>query len=331
MVKELIKNYTIARSFYKRYFMQNAENRFAVSQLEFMLWRRGRFIKPQDKAGELDRFTVEEIENFYIKNEINIPQLQFAVTTRCSLKCRDCNALIPEFGRNKHNHIDLRVDDFKRGFDLLMGTVKTIRRFMLLGGEPLFNKDLPGIVDVCAGSSGIQVIEIITNGTVLPSPQLLEVVRNHREKIYFHISNYSKNEQLKNMVKDDELIALLKHNNMKYQMSMNLLWNREEPLRKRNYTDTELRAMFDRCWLKRCVQVLDGRLSLCPRLSSGRALNIVNDDYDEHIDLAGLDEGTLRKNLVDFYKKKIFESCRWCVRIDEQIDPAIQQNPGSVK
>jgi hypothetical protein len=74
-------------------------------------------------------------------------------------------------------------------------------------------------------------------------------------------------------------------------------------LRKRNYTDTELRATFDSCWLKRCVQVLDGRLSICPRLSSGRALNIVDDDYDERIDLADLDEEVLRKNLINFYKK----------------------------
>jgi organic radical activating enzyme len=325
LLESCVQKYKIDNSFFKRYFMQNAENRFAVSQLEFMLWRRGRFIKPQEKAGELDRFTVEEIENFYQKNEINIPQLQFVVTTRCSLKCRDCNALIPEFGRKGNNHIDLTIDGFKRECDVLAGAVKNIRRFMLLGGEPLLNKCLPDIVEICAGYNNINVIEIITNGTILPSPRLLEIIKNHREKVYFHISNYSKNEDLKNVLKYDALLQILKENGIKHQMSMNLVWNREESLRLKTYTDSELKAMFEDCWLKRCVQVLNGRLSLCPRLSSGRALNSVNDDCNEHIDLTGLDAETLRKKLINFYKKDVFESCRWCVRIDEQIDPAIQQ------
>ena len=43
-IDSLKTKYKIEASFFHRYFQQNAEAHFAMSQLEFMLWRRGRFI-----------------------------------------------------------------------------------------------------------------------------------------------------------------------------------------------------------------------------------------------------------------------------------------------
>jgi organic radical activating enzyme len=326
VMQKLNNHYNIPSSFYHRYFRQNAENRFAVMQLEFMLWRRGRFIRPQEKQEYLERVTAEEIENFYEKKEINLPQLQFAVTTRCSLQCRDCNALIPEFGRNGNEHITLTFADFKRDFDALMTAANSVRRFMLLGGEPLINKDLPDILDYCASRVGISAVEIVTNGTIPPSRRLLEAAREHAMKAYFHLSNYSGNEALRPLLKYDTIIGLLKENGIKHQMSMNLVWNREDPLLPRPYTQPELQAMFDGCWLKRCVQALDGKLSLCPRLSSGYALGLISPMEDECVDLRKSDTETLKQKLSEFYHKNCFSSCRYCVRIDEQIPPAVQRD-----
>lgn len=310
-------------SFYHRYFRQNAESRFALSQLEFMLWRRGRFIRPHEKAAVLDQFTNEEIHNFYEKKEINLPQLQFAITTRCTLQCRDCNAMIPSFHQATTSHIDLSFAEFKRCFDTLMSTATRIRRFMLLGGEPLINKDLPDIVDYCARHPGLTAVEIITNGTLMPSKQLLSAASEHGQKVYFHLSNYSKNPALLPRLKYAAIIETLKKRGLKHQMSMNLDWNREEPLRLHAYSQKELQTMFDNCWLKRCLQVLGGKLSLCPRLSSGYALGILAPPQGECIDLHAAC-GSFRQTLLDFFDKSYFASCRYCVRLDERIEPALQ-------
>jgi hypothetical protein len=324
VIKDAINKYNIEQFFFNRYFIQNAENRFAITQLEFMLWKRGQFIIPQKKVVMLEHFTMEEIENFYVKNEINIPQLQFAITTRCSLKCRDCNALIPEFGRNGQKHIDLSFNDFKQDFDLLMSAVGSIRRFMLLGGEPLLNKELPDMISYIVKHDRIKTIEIITNGTLLPSKQLLDVVGDHSDRVYFHLSNYSQNQSIKHMLKYDKIIKMLNDCGIKHQMSMNLVWNKEESLKYRNYSSIELQAMFENCWLKRCVQIFNGKLSVCPRLSFGLALGFIEAPEDEFIELRNISVDSFLYKLIHFYKKNNFRSCRFCVRINEEIPPAIQ-------
>jgi organic radical activating enzyme len=322
--KPMIAMYKITPTFFKRYFKQNAENRYVISQLEFMLWRRGRFIKPHEKVNIIDKFIAEEIENFYENDNISIPRLQFAITTKCTLKCRDCNGLIPEFRENKNSHIDSTFMEFKQDFDIIMNVVKNIRRFLLLGGEPLLNKDFPEIVDYTARNSGIKVIEIVTNGTLLPSSQLLDVAREHSDKIYFHLSNYSKNIKICNILKYDSFITILKKYNIKYQMSNDLIWNREVPLRKREYTIDELKTMFNCCYLKWCTQVLSGRLSLCPRLSAGYELGQSESFSDESINLGSGSKDIFRDKLINFYKKEYFEGCRSCIRLEEQVIPAIQ-------
>jgi hypothetical protein len=81
--------------------------------------------------------------------------------------------------------------------------------------------------------------------------------------------------------------------------------------------------MFDTCWFKKCAQVLDGKLSLCPRISSGIALGLIEAPDDEFIDVRNSE--SIHRRIVNFYQKECFESCRYCIRIDEQILPAIQK------
>jgi organic radical activating enzyme len=323
-LQHLITKYKVATPFLRRYFRQNAENKYLITQLEFMLWRRGQFIKPYEKVNNLDKFIAEEIENFYEKNELAIPRLQFVVTTRCTLKCRDCNGLIPEFRENKNSHLDLTFKEFKQDFDVIMNTVKYIRRFLLLGGEPLLNRDFTKIIDYTARHSGIKVIEIVTNGTLLPSRQLLDVTRKYSDKIYFHLSNYSKNIKIRNILKYDSFISILKKYNIKYQMSNDLVWNREASLKQREYTLDKLKTMFNSCYLKGCTQILSGRLSLCPRLSAGYELGQVEIFADESINLRNSNEVIIRDKIINFYKKEYFEACRSCIRLEEQVMPAIQ-------
>jgi hypothetical protein len=77
--------------------MQNAENVYHNKLLDFIFWKRGKFFLPKNREKDYEEFTKEEIENYYIKNEINIPQLELMATTKCTLKCKYCIALVPQF------------------------------------------------------------------------------------------------------------------------------------------------------------------------------------------------------------------------------------------
>lgn len=206
----------ITPAFFSRYFEKNAEQRYAMQLLEFMLWRRGRFIPPMHKARVQQSFIQQEVED-YKKGIINIPQLQFLVTTRCSLRCINCNAYIPYFGTHGKNHKDLSPQEFKQDLDKLSEAVTHIRRFILIGGEPLLHKELSSLIEIAAQSSMISLIEIITNGTIVPSSVILDTIERYKEKIYFHISNYQDNPALTSRLKHEKIFGALKERDIKCQ------------------------------------------------------------------------------------------------------------------
>lgn len=321
-VISLVEQQDIDPVFMSRYFERNAERRYASQMLEFMLWRRGKFIPPSLREKTRQQFLAEEISAFYEKGKLNLPQLQFSVTTRCTLRCKNCNAYIPFFGKSAP-HVELDVEDFERDMSVLAGVVSTIRRFMLLGGEPLVHPAFHQILAVAAAHDMVGVVEVVTNGTLVPSPELLRIAEEYKHKVYFHISNYSVNSALSPRLKHDTIFAALKERNIKYQMSPALSWVKETPLSEQHCDLDQVKNMFADCWMKRTLEVKNGKIAICPKASSGYELGMANSSaVGEVVDLRG--GGDIRGKLIAFYHRDFFEVCRGCVRIDEEVLPAEQ-------
>ena len=297
----------IPPQFLSRYFEKNAEQRYLMQVLEFMLWRRGQMILPPHRARVMQKFLQEEMEDFFDKGIFRIPQLQFLLTTRCSLRCKNCNAYMPWFGESRgHAHHDISPEDFRRHLERLSTAVTGIRRFILIGGEPLLHPRLAELVQIALASPLVSVVEIITNGTLVPRPDVLEVLTRARDRVYFHISNNMANSAL----------AALKAHGIPYQMAPAPVWQEERPLAGR-LDDAAVTAMFDSCWIKRCVQVLDGQLAICPKASSGYELGMAEKTPGELVDLRSGED--VRSQLLAFYQKPFFDVCRACARIDKEV------------
>jgi hypothetical protein len=87
--------------------------------------------------------------------------------------------------------------------------------------------------------------------------------------------------------------------------------------------DGRVKRRFADCWLKRTLEVKNGRTAICPKASSGYELGMADaSGAGEVVDLRG--DGDLRQALIDFYHKEFFEACRACLRIDEEVMPAEQ-------
>lgn len=325
---ELQKRYAVEDSFFHRYFIRNAENRFVNNLKRFMLWREGRFHDPKDKLGYVRSFLAEELENFYEKGHFILPQIGFSLTTRCTLRCRDCIALSPLFdeARPGFTHIDQTAEAFKRELALIADSVDGIKRLFLHGGEPLLNKDLPEIVQASVECEKIELVELITNGTVVPSEALLDVAERYKHKIYFAINDYSKNPALAGCgrLHRDEIVSLLDARGIKHPLFSDLHWYRQKPLEDQNYTPEQTRRLFNACWCKHSLQILDGILAICPRASLGHLLGLVKTPPQDIIDLRANGEGDLRRELIRFYQKDSFFACAYCAPQKEVIEPAIQ-------
>ncbi|WP_165078572.1 MULTISPECIES: radical SAM protein [unclassified Desulfovibrio] len=324
-IEALKKKYAIPQPFFSRYFERNAEMRLGLHQLEFMLWKRGHFIPPPKKKLMEKTFLQEEIENFYIRRQINLPQLQFAVTTRCTLRCKNCNAYSPRFGHGTP-HVELAPEDFARDLRALEGAVNSVRRFMLLGGEPLAYGRFAEILALAAASPLFRVVEVVTNGTLPPSEAVLRVAAAHRDKIYFHVSNYAVNPALLPRLRHEELFACLKERAIPHQMARDVAWSAEPPMSPTAADPEPTRKNFGLCWMKRTLEAKNGRIAVCPKASSAYELGMVPAAAPgEVVDLRGPSD--VWEQFAEFYSRPYFEVCRHCVRPEGDVMPA-EQLPG---
>ena len=312
------EKYNITDNFYRRYIKENSENRFGIELAKFMWFKEGKFLPPQQKKIYLEQFEQEEIENFYKKNEINIPFLEFNITTRCTLKCKDCCALIPQF--NGQSHFDLKFVDFKEQLDKIL-SIANIRNLVLLGGEPLINPELPEIVDYAAKKSNISIIRITTNGTIMPSKKLLKVLENNHNRIYLYLSNYSANIELLPVLKYNELKHLLHEKNIKFQMVDSWNWLSEKGMSDKKDSRERTLKKVKECYRIKCTQVFDGIIDVCSKAHAANKLKLIQ--TNDYINIANSQD--LKSNLISFYTKSYSQACEYCIISNETVKPALQK------
>ena len=266
------------------------------------------------------------IENFKFKYlcKVEIPQVEFVITTKCSLKCRDCVNYIPTI----KNHIFSNCEQLKNDIKSLVDSVDKINNLILIGGEPLLHNNLPELVDFCCKIKKIKNLWIVSNGTIIPSALLINILKKYRYKIRFWISNYTKNVKLAQRLHDNEIINLLKENNIKYIFNESLMWETTSPIQDNHRTKEEIRAYYLRC-KHPCVSVIEGKLTPCPRIST-YIVNKITDFYpnEDYVCLRNSTHTNIRKELINFYSKDYFKSCNYCNFhedfLKEKVVPAIQ-------
>ena len=312
------KKENISKSFYKRYFEQNAINRIADELLKFLWFKEGHFIHPAKKDAYIKKYTEEEIDNFYNKNLLIMPQLEFCITTKCTLKCKDCCAFIPQIDKIKRSEMSFK--EFKLYLDKILKNIDGIRRFVILGGETLINPQLPEMLEYASEQEKIFNIEVVTNATILPNIKLIKILRKYNNKLYIYISNYSDIEELAAIQKINEFENILKENNIKYQKLKNNLWYTEKGFTV-NPADEEIaRENFYNCYRTKCNQVINGFFYICSKASARTIL--MGGGIEDGIDI--INTKNLRNELIEFYKAPYIDACRYCIPYTETVKPAIQ-------
>jgi MoaA/NifB/PqqE/SkfB family radical SAM enzyme len=281
---------------------------------------------PHRKNEYLRIFMHDEITAYYENNIFRLPAVQFAITTRCTLRCRDCSVMIPRFGRNGSVHLDMTFAQFKHALDRLTTSVDFIGTVLLLGGEPLINADLPQMVACAAENKKVGLVDIVTNCTIVPSDELICAVEDYRHKVFFGLSNYSGNIELAPALKRPHIIRILKEHDIKHTLDTGEAHWFQYELHKCSYNDEQMRAIFVACHWRFCLYFLDGLLAVCPRSLVGHKLEAFKLPDDELIDIYDANTENLRRELERFYKKDFLSACRYCRRCNEKVKPALQMN-----
>lgn len=240
-------------------------------------------------------------EFYFDENKTYMRSLDVMITTKCSLKCRNCSNLM-QYYKNPEN---TSLDQIISALDILNKNVDYISEFRVIGGEPLMNKDWSNIVNVISHQHPEAKIFIYTNATISPKPEQLESLQE--KNVNFTITDYGK--LSKNV---ERMIELLKKYNISYDRQPADDWIDCSSIKHHKRSTAELKEVFKQCCVKYIYTLLHGKLYRCPFIANAANLNAIPDNPANYVNLL-LNNGDVEKQIRRLVKvAKFFPACDFC-------------------
>ncbi len=253
------------------------------------------------------------------KDYFMIPQVDFVVTTKCSLKCKYCANLMQYY---QHPY-DVDMDVLKQSLEKFLGAVDYVRTVLVLGGEPFVRRELEVIIHMLADSKKVGEVLVVTNGTICPKDEAL-IRALKRKKVVIRLSDYKELSRNKR-----KLINLCNREKIAYRVEKQDRWYDLGSVQSRNRNKKEMQIQFDRC-ATLCRSILNGKMYYCAHAAHLADLGYVSAEKDCVDLLKEKPQEKLRAELIQFTcRRKYIEGCDRCdVRSpgyeENKIKPAVQ-------
>lgn len=236
-------------------------------------------------------------------DKIYLPYCVLCVTTKCSLKCRECAAFITKY---KH-HIDYEYTTLTSDFERILDAVDGIMELEIMGGEPFLHEEINRILLWCIAQSKIHAIKIVTNGTILPKQDTWNILQSKKIKIV--IDDYG--ELSKNLFIVENKA---KEYGVLYEIQSLQTWYQLTPISPKNMSIDQLKRVYNGCNFRSCIGVTNGRFYHCNvaghMMNTEQIPQIENDYLQIHGKDWEIEE--LRDNLKEFLKCDYLQSCNYC-------------------
>jgi hypothetical protein len=228
--------------------------------------------------------------------------LTVVVTERCTLKCRECMAFIPYI----KNPIDYNFDKLCETLDHILPTGE-FPDIYLEGGEALLHNNFIEIVQKLLSFPEVHHIWLITNGTIMPSEEILQVLRN--ERIIIWISDYgnhsSKMTDLKRVLSQN---AIANHSTVQhwYQVTKAFSYRRS--------AQEDQQIFVDCCKGLQGMNpfLINGRIYRCQFHARSEELGIIPFIAADSVDVYSEPE-KLKQDLQTFFiRKNYMDACKYC-------------------
>lgn len=249
-------------------------------------------------------------------NRLHLTNTTLVITLKCNLKCKLCAVSAPYYTDINHYELDDLVATITKYFE----TVDFVDKFTINGGEPFIHPNLNEIMqEAIKHIEKVGILEIITNGTIVPNNQLLMTLKSS-PKIDILVDNYG-NALSK---KVNEIISLFDDNEIKYRHRKYYGddahfggWVNLHNVKYKNRTDEETAELYSKCAYPgpfNSFAIFKNEAYICGVYLRTKTKNIIEDDPSEYVDFSDntLTRNELRKKIRDFHNRKFVSSCRYC-------------------
>lgn len=252
----------------------------------------------------------------FVTRKSTILHFMYVTNTQCTLRCKECHTYIPYYKNNMHYMTNF--ERFKTEIDKLLKSVDIILSFRIQGGESLLVKDLDKIVKYACSKKQIKHIQIITNGTIIPSQELLNSMKS--TKLFLSISDYSNNKELAGKLKHNKIIELCNKNNVHCKYWINDsddVWFAATKINNDKELDKDLAIRNrDACHCNcnpKSILYSEGKLYFCPEvIYYNKIIPNFHFPEDEIVDVMNTPKKLLAKKIIKFENKKYYLLCSKC-------------------
>jgi hypothetical protein len=190
-------------------------------------------------------------------------------------------------------------------FEKLITLTDRIYKLSVIGGEPLVHPELSEFLRHVSGEKKVKKIVVITNGTIVPNDELVQVLKN--PKILVSVSWYGEVSR-----QYDEVLRVLAHNGINYRAYKEpMIWQDKGEIFKKDLSLEQLKSSYNDCFFK-CSTIMDGRLYNCPCYASGAMLGLIPRLEEDTIDVRNNNKSEFTTAINKFFKRKYLAACAYC-------------------
>lgn len=260
--------------------------------------------------------------NWYVKKSIVTVGVFSLVTTQCTLKCAACNMFMGEYS----SHKTITLECLIANADAFFSNVDHTLFFVVQGGETLLYKQLEEYVEYVGENyrDKISYFSIATNGTLIPSDDLMAVCRKYN--VCIEVSNY-RNAGMTNYQKNFEsCLTALERGKVAYSVkpfnredSWRYYYRRDDSLE--SLTQKQLQQHYRRCMTCSCVLLHDEKIYPCGPSWSAEQCGLAPAGSADFISLKKVTSGKqgrfeLVKYFLGYCQDGHLPFCRSCYGLD---------------
>lgn len=256
-----------------------------------------------------------------MSRRLEFTRVELAITTRCSLRCRDCANLIPFYASPS----DVELATLIREVDDFLGLVDRVHSFSIMGGEACLHPGLAKVIAHLVQQDKIGTVQLATNGTIVPHEDVLAVLTH--PKVVVSVSDYPA-ELVRNKF---ALLAKLKERGVNFVFRAGMGWKDFGGFAPQlDAGEAALVNRFRHCWGRQFHNLIDGKFHLCPRSAHGSRLGQFPVDPQDSVQCIGRqDRRQARAEFRRLCARKYLAACTKCLGGVAAIPPAIQMVHGS--
>lgn len=249
-------------------------------------------------------------------DKIYLPYCVLCITTKCSLRCKNCAAFITRYKPQK----DYSLEYIKKNFGLILKAVDGIQELELMGGEPFLHSEFDAVLQWCLAQEKIHAVKIVTNGTIMPKESTWQLMKHNKVKLV--IDNY---EELSKVF--DAMVSRAQEKGVRYEEQNLQTWYQLEPIVRKHISEDGLKKIYHDCNFRTCIGMTNGRFYHCNVAGHMNTVGLLSDEQSDYVELENREWSVeeLRDAIRKLLAIEYLQACDYC-GYSEHIDiPVAEQ------